>query len=1136
MRTPLLHKLLILFVVFLSGCTFNANVSALDALTLNSGSDIGTVTPELVATKKIYVDITNVTLSEGSVAIINVAVNPVRDEDTIVNLDLTTSSSSFIRFNPIPTQIIIPAGQTSKSVLLNTIDDSLVQDQEGWSFNITSADGALQADPGTLAITLNDNDGGNIPNAPAAPPMAKLLKEFNPYPSSINSFVFNNKVYYAGSDAGNGTELWISDGTSNGTKLLKDINPGVASSSPSSFFKVPGSSYLFFKAITASEGTELWRTDGTEQGTILLKDLEPGGSSASYYFYVGHAGKLYFEGYTTADGSELYVSDGTPSGTKMLYEDSPGTTGNYGSSMIVHENEVYFSVQDSATFEASIWKTDGTMAGNVQLVTLQSNGNPFYDSINFELSYGGKIYFNHYDSGYELYSTGLTNATTWMLKDIYPGWMSSYATVTAGIVLNSKLFVAYSSDGGTYTNYYLTDGTPAGTVKVTQTHSTGTAFGLINGNLIYRGCETNQCELYSTAGVNNDGVLIKDIYPGNNAGGQPNNSAPAFAAQIGNKIFFTATTAEGTELWVTDGTTAGTVLLKDIYVGAKSSDASSFTVLGSKLYFVAKSSVFGEEIWVSDGTPAGTVVYKDLMPGAKGSGPKNLKAVNGTHLFFTAYNNISGFGNVFISEVASNSTTGFAHALVESMNSETKSFTELGGLVYFDAMEGNSGNAFWVTDGTSANTVKIKDLYPNITCSDITQLSTFNSSLFFVASTEANGSELHISNGTAAGTSIVKELGTGDASGYIGTLVPTDFGKIIFSSGGSTTYGTEAYATDGTSAGTVMLGDLTSGTASSLIQHVTLIPGQNKVLFFNGGGGSARYYITDGTPAGTTLLTGYSSITTTASTPIALPNGTGAFLFNQDSGNYKGKIYFYKSSDNTVTLLNTGWNTTQQVGAAFYNPTLNLLFFCTSNATSTTLNLWKSDGTVAGTTLLKNIPMTGNNFQITHHTAIGSKTIFQYTNNTTTPVKQLWVTDGTAAGTMQFDSNDGANGSYSVGKEFGGTYYFGRGDASTGLELWKTDGTSGGTVMIKDIRSGSGTSSISNYLVYNGKLYFTADDGINGVELWRTNGTLLGTELVNDINPGSNSSSPTLLKVVAGKLYFTANKVLSGKEVWVYSE
>jgi ELWxxDGT repeat protein len=85
--------------------------------------------------------------------------------------------------------------------------------------------------------------------------------------------VYKNKVFFAGKNAANGIELWTSDATATNTKLLKDINTGAASSSPTNLFVYNNT--LFFFATTAANGTELWKSDGTKAGTVMVKDINP---------------------------------------------------------------------------------------------------------------------------------------------------------------------------------------------------------------------------------------------------------------------------------------------------------------------------------------------------------------------------------------------------------------------------------------------------------------------------------------------------------------------------------------------------------------------------------------------------------------------------------------------------------------------------------------------------------------------------------------------------------------------------------------------------------------------------------------------------------------------------------------------
>ena len=114
----------------------------------------------------------------------------------------------------------------------------------------------------------------------------------------------------------------------------------------------------------------------------------------------------------------------------------------------------------------------------------------------------------------------------------------------------------------------------------------------------------------------------------------------------------------------------------------------------------------------------------------------------------------------------------------------------------------------------------------------------------------------------------------------------------------------------------------------------------------------------------------------------------------------------------------------------------------------------------------------------------------------------------------------------------GNTIYFLANDGTSGIELWKSDGTEAGTVMVKDIRSGYSSSSLSSLTAMGNTLYFNANDGNNGSELWKSDGTEAGTVMVKDINSGIDGSSLGELTAVGNTLYFNANDGNNGFELW----
>src|SRR5215471_5473114 len=117
----------------------------------------------------------------------------------------------------------------------------------------------------------------------------------------------------------------------------------------------------------------------------------------------------------------------------------------------------------------------------------------------------------------------------------------------------------------------------------------------------------------------------------------------------------------------------------------------------------------------------------------------------------------------------------------------------------------------------------------------------------------------------------------------------------------------------------------------------------------------------------------------------------------------------------------------------------------------------------------------------------------------------LWKTDGTPGGTTQYTSKVIVDTflSYAI---LNNEIYFAGIDATHGSELWMTDGTDAGTQLVKDIETGSGSSSPQDMIVFNNAIYFYAATTASGNELWKSDGTPGGTALLKDINPGAGGS------------------------------
>ena len=419
---------------------------------------------------------------------------------------------------------------------------------------------------------------------------------------------------------------------------------------------------------------------------------------------------------------------------------------------------------------------------------------------------------------------------------------------------------------------------------------------------------------------------------------------------------------------------------------------TDFVVIGSTAYFSANDGTHGQELWKTDGTAAGTVMVADINPGSAGSSPANLTNVNGA--------------------------------------------------LYFAANDGAHGTELWKTDGTATGTVMVADInagsaaYPS-------NLTNVNGELFF-----ADGGSLWKSN--AAGTVQVS-----NAVSKLGGL--TNVNGTLYFRGNDRIHGNELWKSDGTAAGTVMVADIGFGTSSSYPSDLTNV---NGTLYFTAlDANGIELWTSNGTAAGTVSLTGPIY-------PSDLTNVNGTLYFTADGGLWKSD----GAAAGTVEVVGFYYN----VGDV---TNVNGEVFFSANDGTHGYELWRSNGTVAGTTMVKDINP-------------GTTTTWYYTGSYGT-----------------FSGNVTTTGSYPGNlTNVNGTLYFMANDGTHGYELWKSDGAAAGTTMVQDIYPGSSVRSYtytgyyggietatatlpndsypSNLTNANGTLLFAANDGTHGNGLW----------------------------------------------------
>ena len=306
-------------------------------------------------------------------------------------------------------------------------------------------------------------------------------------------------------------------------------------------------------------------------------------------------------------------------------------------------------------------------------------------------------------------------------------------------------------------------------------------------------------------------VLVKDIWPGS--------TYDVYRlASVNGSLFFTANDgANGRELWKSDGTEGGTVMVKDIFPGGGHSYPAELTNINGTLFFRASdgwtpSGGARNGLWKSDGTDDGTVMVKDLWA-------YNLTDVNGT-LFFTPARHTSPLWK--------SDGTESGTVLVKEM--DARGLISLDDTIFFSGPFGNNKNALWKSDGTEDGTILVKDLQFDGYGINI------NGTMYFSAFTSGYGIDLWKSDGTKQGTVLVKDIDQrssrlqrfGDPSP--GSSRPgqlTNVGGTLFFLAKDGIHGRSLWKSDGTEKGTVLV-EIEQGVTASPSEMIEV----NGILFF----------------------------------------------------------------------------------------------------------------------------------------------------------------------------------------------------------------------------------------------------------------------------------------------------------------
>ncbi len=839
--------------------------------------------------------------------------------------------------------------------------------------------------------------------------------------TTLDMFAEMNGVFYFSSNDGiHGRELWRSDGTEEGTWLVKDINPDTASANVNDI--VVSGNKIFFSANDGVNGQQLWVSDGTSDSTYMLStsfgfnapapsyitDVNgtafftvtsfnhkrsamevgwntPGNSSCSRLFsfstfsgynirYLTNVnGKLFFTANNFFSGvsGQLYVSDGTTSGTSEVLDNNSFEISN-ASNLTALNGSLYFSAF-SFNFINNIytlWVSDGTSTGTHTVKNVNNISLPqFYNDDNQRpftvkdktLFFQGII--SNTDNELFKYDAADTAKGIRLVRDIVPGAAGSFPDNIRNV--NGTIFFTtspFNADAA----LWKTDGTYAGTRLVKDINPGGPNYyyGLVPYDSILMFVYSNGkqgFDLWKTNGTAGGTVMVKDIFPG------VYSSFPQFITYHGDQFLFTANDGDrGFELWKSNGMKEGTTLIKDINTSfSGSSNPFGFTPLNNNTaLFTAYTNQYGYEAWKTDGTDTGTKVVKDVYPGAFGSYPQF--------------------------------------------------FTNLKNSIYFFAGT-DSGYYLCKTDGTDAGTSLLYRLNVNSYVEDVA--TTDNFFYFVVYNFNTNTQELWRSNGTAAGTYAIKA----DIPSYF-ALNPVGVGKTLFFVYTDGNTGTELWKTNGTTIGTKLVKDINPGFNSSYPFNLYNFNG--KLYFAADSGNGPLLWTSDGTPAGTKLF----KAAFIQSTPFALANGK--------------------------------------------------LFFSAFSVVANGTELYATDGTKAGTRLVKDVnkgPASSYPYSLVN----GKALLYFLANSNNSDTSQLWVSDGTKEGTHKvttFTFPNFGNTNFTEQVNVNDKLFFTLGDT-----LWQSDATEAGTQKVNDpilngVNNIHGLSSIGNRLYFSGFYYTTGQE------------------------------------------------------------
>lgn len=563
---------------------------------------------------------------------------------------------------------------------------------------------ALRSFGGRLLFAGSSDESSGVWSLESGSRAAELLS------AAVDGFAFASE--------GDGFLLWLSQAPPEWTLVtVSDGSPAgtfEASRGPyhslgygvEAHMAAPLGGQILFRGHEASTGWEPWVTNGTRAGTRLLADLEPGAGSSFPLAFRALGSRVCFRARTQFEGEFFACSDGTADGTHRVTPTDLDLPFVDRSAVADGRRLVFAAAREYSDDSTDLYATSGTASSTGRILALPPNGHLTSDLIELD----ERVYFVADDvvHGQELWVTDGTPSGTKRVTDF--GYAIPFGSFQGrdDIALVGKDLFFLATDGLAPTTLWRSDGSPTSTRLAMEALEgcEAPASGLSNvaSRISFaQWCDDSGYELRALDPQTGNASILLDACAGTCDGD------PSRPTRVGSHTLFEAGIWDDRELYVTDGTPAGTSRISDVAGGG--SHAGWFPWLpalyGGRVWFPASSSSSGFELYSTAFEPGSTRLETDLVSRAASSSPFLLAPLGDGIVFWRCtdfekrISRSNGESMDLIDLAASPGVCYDAWSNDESLI--------VGERVLFVRRESDS--QIWGTDGTVAGTSPLYQLY-----------------------------------------------------------------------------------------------------------------------------------------------------------------------------------------------------------------------------------------------------------------------------------------------------------------------------------------------------------------------------------------------------------------------------------------